>query len=138
MSKDSRLERDMEIFRMRYQHIVVKMKDYESLGNDEILITLNDGRQLIYNIIVDRLRWTNDGCDNKDFISEEEWRRAFSIRLGSELRMRCMTLERLSELSGISCVSLSRYLNGKATPSMYNAERIANVLGCSVADFRRA
>lgn len=131
------LELDMSIFEKRYQHIVDKMVEYIPIDDDEIKIVLKDGRSLIYNPILDKLRWADrDDEKNLDgFPSEYSYRKTFGMHLESMMIKKGYTQVRLSELTGISEVSLSNYINGKATPSLYNAEKIARALRCSTSDF---
>ena len=45
-----------------------------------------------------------------------------------------MTQKQLAEASGVPRVCIVRYESGKYYPAMRNAERIANVLGCSIEE----
>ena len=42
-----------------------------------------------------------------------------------------MTYDDLSDVTGISRVTISNYATGKATPSMYNLSKIARALKCT-------
>lgn len=128
------LERDMVIFRKRYQHIVDKMIEYESYGEDEILITMSDGTELVYNVFMDKLRRVNKQFNDNRDVNEDSWREMFSIRLCGKMRLRAMSRWKLSELTGISEVTISKYMNGKATPSAYNLRKIAIVLECPISE----
>lgn len=136
MNKDTRLEMDMAVVRKRYQHIVDKMVDYYPVSSDEIKIIMNDGKDLIYNVVMDKMRWAVDRRDNmKNFPDETSYRKTVQICLGSIMRMRRVSRQELSDITGLSEVSISKYLNGKATPTLYHAEKIARALDCSVSDF---
>ena len=45
-----------------------------------------------------------------------------------------MNRDLLSYKTGISTVTLSKYMNGKTTPSTYNIQKIAQALRCSVTE----
>ena len=45
---------------------------------------------------------------------------------------KCIGQEALSEITGISKVTISGYVNGKSLPSLYNADRIAEALSISI------
>ena len=52
-----------------------------------------------------------------------------------EIRLqRKMTLEELSELSGVNRVTINRYELGQRTPSVDMALKLASALGCTVEE----
>lgn len=56
----------------------------------------------------------------------------FCERLSKELQVRGLRQADLVRATGISGVTISRYVNGKRVPTMDNAQKIANALGVSV------
>lgn len=96
----------------------------------DLIVSLIDGRRFLYNGLehsIGEIPATED-------ISEEQFRREFSRRLSRMLYERTMTQYDLSKLTGISAVSISKYISRKATPSFYNVRRIARALDCSVEE----
>ena len=67
-------------------------------------------------------------------MTESEFRTKFAQQLKDRIKICSYGVEYLSEQSGISAVSISKYLNEKATPSIYNLRRLAKALHCSDAD----
>ena len=67
---------------------------------------------------------------------EELYKKEFSSNLQRVLNDKNVSQRKLSEDTGISEVSISRYLNGKRIPSFYTIEKIALALKCSTDEFR--
>lgn len=60
--------------------------------------------------------------------NEHEWRKKFSNRLTSFIELVGINQTDLSKKSGISETSISRYVNGEQTPSLYHAVKIARAI----------
>ena len=119
-------------FEMYNPHLVNKVVDWYPSGQAEITVKLDDGRKMCYDWGIKKTRAVylpdgSVGCDD-----EAEWRRMFAKRLDARLRKMCVSEIWLSEVSGISRVTLSKYMTGKATPSAYNTSRLARALKCSI------
>jgi len=69
--------------------------------------------------------------------NEAGWRHAFANNLAKNMHDKYISQSELSNVTGISSVSLSRYINERATPSGYNLEKIADALGCDITDLIR-
>ena len=72
--------------------------------------------------------------NNKNYISEDEFRRKVGMIIKQMLTDKGMTQKELSLITGISIVSINRYIKGKATMNTYNANKIANAFGCRLSD----
>lgn len=59
---------------------------------------------------------------------EQEWRKRFSNRLTSLIELVGINQTDLSKKSGISETSISRYINGEQTPSLYHAVKISKAI----------
>ena len=110
-------------------------------GRHQIVIQYENGRRDVYNSVLsnkERLRTVYDPNKSVSYeeLSEEAWMREFSIILKHKLRVLRIDQETLSELTGISRVSISKYVNGKAIPSTRNIELIARALQCSTEELR--
>lgn len=55
----------------------------------------------------------------------------FGLKLKDLMKLHNVSQEELSEQTGLSKVTLSKYMNGRAEPSYFNAKKIADVLECS-------
>lgn len=121
----------LDDFEMYNNHLISKVVDWYPSGQAEITVKLDDGRKLCYDWRIKRSRFIRtiddpDGCND-----EVEWRSRFAKSLNDRLRKMCASESWLSEVSGISKVTLSKYMTGKSTPSAYNISRLAKALRCS-------
>lgn len=117
--------------------------DWYPSGYSELTITMSDGMMYVYNLIgssITPIRNKDGVEDPHDEISRDEgaWRKNFSKRLVIKMKKKGISQDRLSSLSGISTVTLSKYMNGLASPSGYNLERLSRALGCSVSELTSA
>lgn len=128
----SRVEEDMIIFRKRWQHLVDKIAKYEPAEYNEIIITLLDGRKLLYDPLGSTIRWYHDDKEDVKGFDENRWRTGFSARLTILMREKGVHRWELAEATGISEVTLTKYATGQSTPSLFNARKIAKVIGCSL------
>lgn len=62
---------------------------------------------------------------------ERSWSAEFGRRLLHKLNETGMSVERLSDISGISLSQLYNYINGRKMPSAYRAALLEKQLGCS-------
>ena len=105
--------------------------DWYPCGQYKLAIKLDDNTQYEYD-------WTTKALinlsDTEDEIAatEEEWRNIFSRRLTRKLHTSGISQFRLSELTGITPAMINRYIKCLATPSGYNLQKIARVLGCCI------
>lgn len=125
-------DRIFKTFENRYQHLVDRMVDWYPSGRNEFTVVLNDGTEVVYNYVDDKTRRSYIPKYDNSEVSEESWSKEFGIRLYKIMNERGISQNELSEMTGISKVSLSKYMNGKAIPSAYNARRIARALDCSM------
>ena len=78
-----------------------------------------------------------DECYEEPFhyMDEEEWRLLFGKKLRNKLIKRFGIQEDVASKIGLSRISLNRYCSGKASPSLYNINKIANNLKISLSEF---
>lgn len=119
-------------FEQRYQHLVDKMVKWYPSGRDEFTIVLNDGTKLVYNYFRDQVRRCYVPDDDSIELSDDDWSKEFSIRLKNKMRERRISRDQLSKITGISEVSISKYTNAKAIPSVRKARLISKALDCSM------
>ena len=118
---------------MNYPFLLENSKEYSQVSDREVLISMNDGSIVSYDDVEVSFRTLPKSCYD---LSEEQYRREFSMRLRRAIEDRHITQTMLSEMTGISTVLLSRYLNGKTSPSFYNIDKIAKALECSTDKLR--
>ena len=68
---------------------------------------------------------------DKGFMNRYSFKQEFAIRLRTVMRRRHMSEVTLSDRTGITQPSISRYLNGKSVPQSYNLYKICKVLNVS-------
>ena len=94
---------------------------------------MENGESYLYNDSTNVLtRLPND----RNNMTEEECSKEFGRRLRRIMLIKGVSQLELSELTEISRVLLSRYMNGKSNPGFYNIDKIARALDCSVDEFR--
>ena len=118
----------LEDFERTYKHLEKDIINWYPSGRNEIVLELNDGRRVTYDWLTKKCYYIN----NDDVTDEESWRNNFAERLANKMRKKCYTQERLSDETGISRVTINKYVNAKAIPSVYNLEKIIKALNCSM------
>ena len=108
--------------------------DYCPSGRNEITIKLDDGSKIAYDHVTKTFRNLPLFTDENRYSDENIWRKEFGIRLNNAIRNRGITKSKLSELSGISKVMISKYINGKSSPSVFNLNKMAYILECSPSE----
>lgn len=97
-----------------------------------IRITLRNGRQFDYNGQTKTHREVREYYTAKpDDVTDESCREIFASNLAELMRMKGFGQPELSERTGLSTASISKYLRKKATPTITNLEKIAHALNCS-------
>lgn len=115
--------------------------DYYPIGQKEILLIFEDrmfthcfleqcGRIQFKRFLFDPPSEIRDR-----YMDESEWQVVFASKLARKINKSDTVQERVSERASLSLVSMNRYCNGLATPSLYNMSRIAKALECSLSEF---
>lgn len=126
-----------ENFLKFYKPAEGEVVEWRPVTSFEIIIYLSDGTHMRYNG-GDRsfgyLRnYETDELGNYT-MSDEEYKQAFSDKFRRIMNASMVNQNCLSEQTGISRISISRYLNGKSLPDCRNLSRLANALGCSITE----
>lgn len=124
----------LQSFSRAYPHYYEEMVDWFPSAHLEITVKLKDGRKLAYELIGDYITFIKDSKQDERDFDEQLWRENFARCLSVKMRKIGMNQYRLSELTGISTVTLSKYTNAKASPSGYNIELLARALECSIGE----
>jgi len=126
---DSILERMSKIF----PSIHAKVVSWYPSDKSEIVVILDDGVKMAYESFDDTIRTIKSEYISSEVMDEVSYRKKFSDALRYQMRMSGIIQYELSEQTGISVQTLSKYLRGTATPSAYNIFKIANALGCPIS-----
>ena len=119
----------------RQRPTLVKKVDTWVPGSDEfeIIVLYKDGSKDVYDSLLKTTRYIPPRSDDEEIIYDiDKWKREFRTRLHRTIFMKGIPQWKLSELSGVSEVMISKYINGEAIPSAYVLYRLAKALGCSV------
>lgn len=110
--------------------------DFYQFDEDQLIVKHRDGRTFLYDHMNKTRRPITLGL-RRDDLSEERWRYEFSQRLRKKMDISGIGQELLSRKTGISRPMISNYMRGKAVPSLYNAEKIAIALHCTISELIR-
>ena len=132
---------DLEtIFEDYLFHMMVKREDVlsvEPYDKFQILVTKKNGNRYIYDMMAhgDKLLKEDESVffkmDEKTYMSE------FAFIVDTKITAKGITLEDLSERTGISIPTIYRYMRGDSIPNLYKAKKLADVLGCDINEFFR-
>lgn len=104
------------------------IKQYKELNDYELLIELYDGQKYIY----DTLNNTTRGAPYYGILTDKENRKEFKLRLRALLSHTGMTQRDLSEKTGISERTITRYMNGETLPDYISIKKLSNALNIPV------
>lgn len=119
-------------FAIQFPHLADKIVGWCPNSRYEVCINLENGDEVIYDFYSKMMRTykgNNNGEDRYD--NEDLWLEEFSRRFSAQMKRRGMTRWRLSRITGISEVSISKYANGKSAPNSFNIRKLAKALECS-------
>lgn len=130
-------EKEMfEDFKRRHPSDAKKAVDYYSFDMTQLIIELNNGKKVLYDHMDKTYRYIRSVRSDEDD-SEERWKYEFSQRLRKKMQLRSIGQDELSNITGLSRPMISRYASGRSIPSLYNAEKIAIALKCSITELIR-
>ena len=128
-ANDCRLDELIHNFKLYCPWAYEDAIDFHLAGFFELIIDLKDGSKMRYVDIDHVFCYFDDECEDEDV-----FRKRFRNRLRTLMIAAGVSQKKLSALSGITEQTISKYMMTKATPSLYNADRIARALGCEVSD----
>ena len=121
-----------DMFCRRHPNMVSKVVEWRPSDDLEISIDFDDGRFCYFDGFSEEIRWPYRlGCRTR----EEAWRRMLAFKINRRMNITGTTPHELSERSGISYTTISKYTNGRAMPSAFNLHRLGEALGCKASDF---
>ena len=132
-------------YRLEYSDIISEFKrtnpgmadniaDHYPSGWFEAVIKLVSGAAFRYDYFTKTLTPIRYRSAGEPVSSEIDWRRHFAARLRRRMIIRGITQAELAELSGIPYSSINKYMNGRATPSGYNIDRLCYALQCPASE----
>lgn len=124
----------LDDFKRDHPELISRIVEWGPYSDTEVVVELDDDTHYIYDSTDGGVRPYFESRRLITDASEQDWRDNFALRLRHRLHRKNMTSEELSDITGISRITISKYTNGKATPSMYNAEKIADALGVYLRD----
>lgn len=113
---------------MFHPYYANKISYWSPSGHYEILLVLEDGSKMLYDDFTEEIYPVICEDDNYD---DEYYNLEFAKRLKRRMIICCISQEQLSEKTGISTVTISKYMNGKSLPNIRIASKLARVLKCS-------
>lgn len=105
---------------------------YKPCGKSAITVLLSDKSEFIYDAMDNALFHDKTGQDNET--DEDYIKRKIHKRLKFFMSNRRCTQEELCERTGLTQATISRYITGKAIPSVLNLYKIAKALDCKIED----
>ena len=123
-------------FEQYYPSIAKNIVDWYPSGRNTIIVVLNDNSKMEYHNVLKSIRNIPNIIDRDEF-TEDNYQRDFSYNLMNKMVDAGFDQTLLSEKTGISQVSISKYLHRKALPSIYNCEKIARALNCSINELTK-
>ena len=111
--------------------------DWYPSAQMEITFKISNGDKYVFDWISKKLIRVYSASGEDAELEEHEWREKFARVLDDKMRRLGVSRDVLSSRTGISRVTISKYLNGKATPSCYNLHKIAAALKCGVNELSR-
>lgn len=119
-------------FETYYPNLYARAVDWWATGRMSIAVKLNDGVVYDYDSLDDSIR----RISGRECVSDEsDFRKTFGSNLQKMLPVSGLTKGELAEKVGITNAMLSRYIRGNSTPSIFVANKIANVLNCRLDAF---
>ena len=118
-------------FKLYCPNYVDRVKKYSDIGYYQLKVELDDGSIIIYDELLPGIKFP---ASNPNELTEQRHKSEFGYNLRRMMRLKGINQIQLAEFSGVSKYSINHYINGKASPSLYNAGRIADALDCSISD----
>lgn len=122
-------------FEQEFPYLVEHIDDWYPSNDSEIIIILKDGTRYMYDYYNNQVSQFYSKRDIKEGImNEEDWRIDFSSNLYHKMRKAGYVVDTLAEATGISPVTIRKYVNGQATPNTHNTYKIAKILKCHISE----
>ena len=107
------------------------VKAFVAINNNDLVISYKDGKRELFDTFEDKREWIEY---QTDAMTELQHRKQFPKQLRKIMRRRFVDQIWLSNETGISQPTISRYLAGTAIPGYARLKKIAIALNCAVDD----
>jgi DNA-binding phage protein len=125
----------IEEFETWYPNIAEKVVDWYPSARCEITVKTDDGEKFIFDWLNKRITRINQSMHEIDTcVDEDAWKQQFAGVLRSKAALVSKSINEISEMTGISRQTLSKYFNGRSMPSGHNIYLISKALECSVSE----
>ena len=131
MNRNEFIQLIYDDFERMFPETAKKVVDWYVSGRYSITIIFQDNSRAYYNFLEKVIRSTKK-INKNGGPTEQEKRRIISERLKERMVNKGLTQKALSEVTGISQMSISKYIRGISEPTISNAYLIADTLECSV------
>ena len=121
-----------DMFVEQHPNMVKRVVNWYKTDDYEIRLDLVEGNYVYFDYIYNGLRRPFK-VNGKSY--EEAWRKMFAFKLERRMFIMGYTQYQLAEKSGLSYVTISKYLNGRANPSGSTLAKLAKVLECTLDAF---
>lgn len=122
-------------FLEKHKRIGYSVIDWYYIGNSTLVLHTKHGDTYTYD---DKKRKVVRVMKEEDKVlgvmTEEDWRKEFALVLRDKMRKKGMKGYMLADKTGLSRITISKYVNATRTPSSYNLVLIADALGCLVSE----
>lgn len=143
---DSWYENIFEEYKLRYLFESDRISKWYPYTNDSIIVLFENGAAAYYDNIYKTYTYKKSLEELEEFLTlsrdsydnEDNYKKDWYLRFGANLHLRMIKAGlnqiMLADRTGISQASITYYLNGSKTPTIYNTQKIAEALGCTVND----
>lgn len=112
----------------------IKVKSYELFDESELLIKTFDNKVYLYDVTNRSTTPRHITLRSGEKITNKVWLREVSYRIRTKMLMAGIGVDDLSDISGLSNITIERYLNAESMPSAMNLQKIAIALRCTLDD----
>ena len=133
MKKKQEIEDSIELFDNFEKEFPLLTNDIAKtigLSDHTMEVYYKDGSVGIYDQLLHSFRYIPR--KTRQQMTESRWRIELGHKIYRTMMERGMLMSELSDISGISYSSLSKYINGHKSPGSYTLKRIATSLGVEV------
>ena len=102
-------------------------------GRHCITIVLDDGTRTVYDDMLKTMRNVTN-LQECDLLSEDEFKTELGRKLRSIMADKGIGQSYLADISGVTRLTISKYMNGTAAPTVYNLIKLARALDCAVSE----
>ena len=125
-------DRLFENFSLNFPSMAAKTVKWRANSYFDITARLADGTSIIYDDSNETIRAVEEYIYNPS--TDDEWKKVISIKLNTVMRVKGVSVAELSDRTGLSRQTLSKYINGHGLPNIQKLAEIAKALRCSITE----